>query len=68
MNIPTKLTQIANDRDFITTNEFATFFSVSPQTVRKNYCLEKNCYGIAPKKFGNKLLWSVQEIANVLGY
>jgi hypothetical protein len=68
MNIPTKLTQIAGNRDFITTNEFATFFSVAPQTVRKNYCLEKNCYGIVPKKFGSRLLWSVQEIADVLGY
>ena len=61
--LPPKLSSIAGDRDLITTREFAKTFSISSQTVRKNFCLTGECYGIKPTKIGNKLLWSVERVA-----
>jgi hypothetical protein len=62
-DLPPKLSIIAGDRDWITTSEFASAFSISSQTVRKNFCLTGECYGIRPTKTGNKLLWSVEKVA-----
>lgn len=64
--IPEALAAIAAGRDHIRTDEFAQAFSKSPQTVRKNYCLTGECYGIRPIKVGNNLLWPVVPIAAVL--
>lgn len=61
--IPQGLAVIAGSRDLITTPEFAQVFNVQPQTVRKNYCLTGEAYGIRPTKIGNRLLWSVTKIA-----
>jgi hypothetical protein len=61
--IPQGLVAIANTRDLITTPEFAQIFNVQPQTVRKNYCLTGEVYGIRPIKIGNRLLWPVTKIA-----
>lgn len=61
--IPQGLSVIAGNRDLITTPEFAQVFNVQPQTVRKNYCLTGEVYGIRPIKMGNRLLWSVAQIA-----
>lgn len=61
--IPQGLSVIAGNRDLITTPEFAQVFNVKPQTVRKNYCLAGEVYGIRPIKMGNRLLWSVAQIA-----
>jgi hypothetical protein len=61
--IPHGLAVIAGGRDLITTPEFAQVFNVQPQTVRKNYCLTGEAYGIKPTKIGNRLLWSVTKIA-----
>ena len=57
---------IAGSRDLITTLEFAQVFNVQPQTVRKNYCLTGEAYGIRPTKIGNRLLWSVKKVAEKL--
>lgn len=63
IHIPQGLSVIAGNRDLITTPEFAQVFNVQPQTVRKNYCLTGEVYGIRPIKMGNRLLWSVAQIA-----
>ena len=61
--IPQGLLALAGGRDLITTPEFAQVFSIQPQTARKNYCLTGEVYGIRPTKVGNRLLWSVTQIA-----
>lgn len=65
-SIPSGLACIASNRDFITTHEFARVFSVKPQTIRKNYCLTGEVYGVKPIKIGNRLLWSVAQVAERL--
>jgi hypothetical protein len=60
------LTEIAAGRDHINTAEFARAFTKAPQTVRKNYCLTGECFGIRPVKVGNSLLWPVMSIAALL--
>jgi hypothetical protein len=62
-HLPPKLSAMVWDKNWITTSEFANTFRISPQTVRKNFCLTGECYGIKPTKMGNKLLWSVQKVA-----
>lgn len=64
--IPKGLSVVAGNRDLITTPEFAQVFNVQPQTVRKNYCLTGQAYGIRPVKIGSRLLWSVVQIAQKL--
>lgn len=64
--IPQGLLVVAGGRDLITTPEFAQVFNVRPQTVRKNYCLTGEAYGIRPTKIGNRLLWSVSKVAERL--
>ena len=61
--IPQGLLAVAGSRDLITTPEFARVFNVKPQTVRKNYCLTGEAYGIRPTKIGNRLLWSVAKVS-----
>lgn len=65
-SIPPKLAEIAAGRDHINTSEFARATCRANQTIRKNYCLTGECFGIRPVKFGNRLLWSVAEIAALL--
>ncbi|QWD32480.1 helix-turn-helix domain-containing protein [Polynucleobacter paneuropaeus] len=64
--IPNGLSAIAGNRDLITTDEFAEALNVASQTVRKNYCLTGEAYGIKPIKIGNRLLWGVEQIAKKL--
>ena len=65
-NLPPGLSAIAGNRDLITTPEVAQVFNVASQTIRKNYCLTGEAYGIRPTKIGNRLLWSVAQIAEKL--
>ena len=65
-NLPRGLATVAGNRDLITTPEFAQVFNVNSQTVRKNYCLTGEAYGLKPTKIGNRLLWSVAQIAEKL--
>lgn len=60
------LDSIANGRDHIKTSEFARAVNRTCQTIRKNYCLTGACFGIRPVKFGNRLLWPVAEVAELL--
>jgi hypothetical protein len=64
--MPPALAAIANGRDHVQTTEFARAANRAPQTVRKNYCLRGECFGIRPVKFGNRLLWPVEKIAALL--
>ena len=64
--LPAGLASIAGHRDLITTSELAQTLNVAAQTVRKNYCLTGHAYGIRPVKIGNRLLWSVENVAAVL--
>lgn len=64
--IPSGLSMLAGNRDAITTAEFAEAISGSQQTLRKNYCLTGNAYGIKPIKIGNRLLWPVEKIARLI--
>ena len=65
-SLPPGLSAIAGNRDLITTPEIAQVFNVASQTVRKNYSLTGEAYGIRPTKIGNRLLWSVAQIAEKL--
>jgi len=65
-SLPPGLSAIAGNRDLITTPEFAQVFNVASQTVRKNFSLTGYAYGIKPTKIGNRLLWSVAQIAEKL--
>jgi len=66
IDLPPGLSGIAGSRDLITTTEFAQVFNVASQTVRKNYSITGFAYGIKPIKIGNRLLWSVAQIAEKL--
>lgn len=65
-SIPPSLAAIAAGRDHIQTAEFARAANRASQTIRKNYCLTGECFGIRPVKFGNRLLWPVADIAALL--
>ena len=62
----TALAKLAAGRDHINTGEYAQFTRRASQTIRKNYCLTGECFGIRPVKFGNRLLWPVAEVAALL--
>jgi hypothetical protein len=64
--IPDALAAIAKGRDHVPTNEFGKATIHADQTIRKNYCLTGECFGIRPVKVGNRLLWPVVEIAALL--
>ncbi len=65
-NLPPALAEIAAGRDHIKTAEFAKATNHADQTIRKNYCLTGNCFGIRPVKVGNQLLWPVAPTARLL--
>jgi hypothetical protein len=64
--IPPELAAATEGRDYIKTAEFAHYLNVSAATVRKNYCMKGECFGIRPLKLGRNLLWSVASIAQLL--
>jgi hypothetical protein len=64
--LPPVLAAIAAGRDHLLTEEFAMATGRANQTIRKNYCMKGECFGIRPLKFGNRLLWPVHQIAALL--
>ena len=62
-SLPPALAKISAGRDHIKTAEFAKAFSRATQTVRKQHSQTGKCFGIAPRKVGNFLLWPVTDIA-----
>ena len=65
-SLPHGLATMAAGRDLISTFEFAQVTNRASQTIRKNHCLQGECFGIRPVKFGNRLLWPVADIAALL--
>lgn len=66
VHIPAALAEVSQGRDLINTAEFAKATIRAPQTVRKNFCLSGQCFGIRPVKIGNRLMWPVAEVAKLL--
>ena len=66
ISIPPELAATTQGRDLVTTAEFAKATARASQTIRKNYCLQGECYGIRPVKIGGRLLWRVADIAALL--
>ena len=66
ISIPKALALAAQGRDLITTAEFAKATARASQTIRKNYCLHGECFGIRPVKVGNRLMWRVIDVARVI--
>ena len=66
IGMPEGLAGVSNGRDKVTTEEFAKVLSKSSQTLRKNYCLKGEVYGLRPIKIGGRLLWNVKDIAVLL--
>lgn len=66
LKLPSALAEISAGRDHIQTAEFARATNRASQTIRKNYCLTGECFGIRPVKFGNRLLWPVAAVAELL--
>lgn len=52
--------------DRVTTEIFARAIGRSAQTIRKNFCLAGDAYGIKPQKVGGRLLWPTSEIEKLL--
>lgn len=65
-NVPLAFAEIAKNRDHVTTAEFARAITRANQTIRKNYCLTGEAFGIKPVKIGNRLLWPVSRVAALL--
>ena len=59
------LLSYTNGRPHATTAEYAHLVGRSEQTIRKNYCLCGNAFGIVPTKIGNRLLWPIEDIAQL---
>lgn len=66
VQIPSYLAKIATKSDFLQTDEFASVMRRADQTIRKAYCLTGHYLGIRPVKIGNRLLWRIKDIAELL--
>lgn len=69
---PRKLTArvpmpIPENRDFLSTEEFAAVLAVDPQSVRKRYSQEGSYHGIRPTKLPNRrVLWPAEAVKRLL--
>ena len=66
VQIPSYLAEIATKTDFLRTDELASVLRRASQTIRKAYCLTGHYLGIRPVKLGNRLLWRIKDIAELL--
>lgn len=64
--LPPTLAEIATKTDFLRTDEFASVLRRASQTIRKAYSLTGHYLGIRPVKLGNRLLWRINDIAELL--
>jgi hypothetical protein len=54
---------IPENRDFLSTDEFAAVMAVDPQSIRKRYSSEGSYHGVRPTKLPNRrVLWPVEEV------
>ncbi len=66
VSLPPTLAEIATKTDYLRTDEFASELRRASQTIRKAYCLTGHYLGIRPVKLGNRLLWRIKDIAELL--
>ena len=66
VSIPKELAYMAQGRDLVTTAEFAKATARASNTIRKNHCLQGECFGIRPVKIGGRLMWRVIDVAKVI--
>jgi hypothetical protein len=64
--IPPALAALANGRDLIDTPELSRVTFHAKQTIRKLYSQQGHYFGIRPIKIGNKNLWPVRPVANLI--
>ncbi|MCF1442050.1 hypothetical protein ACI2VK_10295 [Ralstonia nicotianae] len=58
---------IPENRDFLSTDEFAAVMAVDPQSVRKRYSQEGSYHGIRPTKLPNRrVLWPAEAVKRLL--
>jgi len=60
------LARIASEGTDLVTNELASYLRCASQTIRKAYSLTGHYLGIRPLKLGNRLLWPINEVAQLL--
>ncbi|CAJ3521965.1 putative DNA-binding protein [Burkholderia pseudomallei] len=54
---------IPENRDFLSTEEFAAVMAVDPQSIRKRYSSEGSYHGVRPTKLANRrVLWPVDAV------
>ncbi len=54
---------IPENRDFLSTEEFAAVMAVDPQSIRKRYSSEGSYHGVRPSKLANRrVLWPVEAV------
>lgn len=66
VSMPPTLAQIATKTDFLRTDELASVLRRASQTIRKAYSLTGHYLGIRPIKLGNRLLWRINDVAELL--
>ena len=66
LEIPQGLSSLAGGRDLIPTKSFSKAINKAEQTIRKEYCLKGEAFGIRPIKLGNQLFWPVTERAKLI--
>ena len=66
LNSTTALSKVAENRDLISTHEYGTLIDKASQTIRKNYCLTGEAFGLRPIKIGNRLMWRVDDVARLI--
>ena len=65
-DIPPALAALANGRDLIDTPALSRVTFHAKQTIRKLYSQQGHYFGIRPIKIGNKNLWPVRPVANLI--
>ncbi|WP_228933863.1 hypothetical protein [Paraburkholderia saeva] len=54
---------IPENRDYLSTEEFAAVMAVDPQSIRKRYSSEGSYHGVRPTKLPNRrVLWPVEDV------
>jgi len=61
------LAELSQGRDIISVKEVSKATNISTQTIRKQISLKGNFYGITPIRLGNRLHFSVTDLAKLIG-
>lgn len=64
--MPSYLAETATKTDHLRTDELAHVLLRASQTIRKAYSQTGHYLGIRPVKLGNRLLWPINEVAQLL--